>query len=183
MADELPYLTSDLPGIGGRIKETPEDFRVEEIPIYDPSGEGTHLYFRVEKTGVPTPAAVDRIARHMSVRPGDIGFAGLKDARAVTVQMMSLEHCEPDRLASFRDSSVRVSVVGMHTNKLRPGHLSGNRFDIRIRGVGAERLNDAKNVLAVLAQRGVANFFGKQRFGARGDTWLLGRALVTQDAD
>ncbi len=182
-ADGLPYLTRDLPGVGGRIKEHLADFRVEEVALYEPSGEGTHVYFRVRKAGVPTPEAVNRIARHMGVRPHDIGVAGLKDARALATQMMSLEHVDPDKLAAYRGGQVSVEVLGRHTNKLRPGHLRGNRFTILIRGVGEARLEAARRVLDVLRRRGVPNYFGPQRFGARGDTAALGEALVRNDLD
>jgi len=178
-----PYLTSDSPGVGGTIKESPEDFVVEELPLYPVSGEGTHVYFLVRKTGVSTPAAVGRIARYMKVRPGDVGFAGLKDARAVATQMMSLEHADAARLAAYRDSQVRVVWTGRHGNKLRAGLLAGNRFAIRIRGAGEEHLPPAQAVLDVLAARGVPNFFGSQRFGSRGDTGDLGEALVAGDLE
>ena len=178
-----PYLTRDLPGIGGRIKDRLEDFRVEEIPLYEASGEGTHVYFRVKKAGIPTPEATNRIARHMGVESHDIGVAGLKDARAVTTQMMSLEHADPDRLAACRDGQMAVEIVGKHTNKLRTGHLKGNRFAIRIRSVGRAQLDDAAAVLDVLTRRGVPNYFGTQRFGARGDTAALGEAMIKGDAE
>jgi len=180
---ELPYLTSELPGTGGRIRQRAEDFRVEEVPLYTPCGEGTHVYFRVTKTGVPTPAAVARIARHMGAKSTDIGYAGLKDAHAVTTQMMSLEHANEERLARYRDPRVRVEVVGRHGNKLRPGHLAGNRFVLRIRGAGEAQLPAAQAVLDVLKRRGAPNYFGPQRFGARGDTADLGRALVKGELD
>lgn len=178
---ELPCLTAEMPGIGGRIKERLDDFHVVELGLYEPCGEGTHVYFRVTKAGVTSHQAADRIARHVGVRPGQIGLAGLKDARAVTTQMMSLEHVDPARLAAFRDTQVSVEVVARHGNKLRPGHLRANRFTIRIRGAGADRLDDAQRVLDVLARRGVPNYFGPQRFGARGDTADLGEALVRDD--
>ena len=178
---EMPRLTGEMLGVGGRIKQTPSDFRVEELGLYEPCGTGTHVYFRVVKTGVATPVAVGRIARYMGVRPGEIGFAGMKDARAVTTQMMSLEHADAGKLSAYRDSQVRVTGTWAHGNKLRPGHLAGNRFVVRIRGVGAERLDRAEAILAVLARRGVPNYFGTQRFGARGDTAELGEALVHGD--
>ena len=182
-ADDLPYLTGDLPGIGGRIKERFEDFRVEELPLYEACGEGTHVYFRVTKAGLPTPEAVHRIARHLGVGPREVGFAGLKDARAVTTQRMSVEHVDPGRIAAFRDARIEVDLVGRHTNKLRPGHLRANRFAIRIRGAGAAQLDAAGAILDVLSRRGVPNYFGPQRFGARGDTARLGEALVRDDAE
>ncbi|MCJ7543944.1 MAG: tRNA pseudouridine(13) synthase TruD, partial [Phycisphaerae bacterium] len=174
----LPYLTAHVPGIGGRIKERLEDFRVEELPLYEPCGEGSHIYFRIVKAGVPTPVALERIARYMGVRPGDIGLAGLKDAQAIATQMLSLEHADPARLAAYRDAQVQVVWTGRHGNKLRPGHLAGNRFVVRIRGAGAGQVAAAESVLEVLKRRGVPNYFGPQRFGARGDTADLGRALV-----
>ncbi len=179
----LPYLTSDMPGIGGRIKEDVQDFRVEEVPLYDASGQGTHLYFRVTKRGVPTHAAVERIARHMGVAPMEIGFAGLKDAQAVTSQVMSLEHADATRLEAFKDSQVQLEVIGLHTNKIRPGHLAGNRFVVRLRGAGADQLPQAATIWEVLLRRGVPNYFGEQRFGARGDTARLGELLVRNDLD
>ncbi len=178
---DRPFLTASMPGVGGWIKETPADFRVEEVALYEPCGEGTHVYFRVVKTGVATPVALGRIARYMGVKPGQIGFAGLKDARAVTTQMMSLEHADAAKLAAYHDSQVWVDGTWRHGNKLRPGHLAGNRFTIRIRGAGAGELDQARAILEVLTRRGVPNTFGLQRFGARGDTADLGEALVRGD--
>ena len=179
----LPYLTAEMPGTGGRIKERPADFRVEELPLYEPCGEGTHVYFRVVKAGISTFAAVERIARYMGVRPSEIGVAGLKDARAVTSQMMSLEHADGDRLREYRDGQIHVAGVFRHGNKLRTGHLVGNRFVIRVRGVEEKQLEAARRVLDVLLPRGVPNYFGQQRFGVRGDTDRLGEALVRDDLD
>ncbi len=178
-----PYATADLSGTGGQIKQRIEDFRVCEQPLYQPCGEGTHVYFCVRKVGIPTPAVVERIAEYMHVQRADIGFAGLKDARAVTTQWMSLEHADCDKLKAYRDKQITVLQVARHTNKLRPGHLAGNQFILRIREVGAADLPAAEAVLAVLARQGVANYFGPQRFGLRGDTGALGEALVRGDLD
>jgi tRNA pseudouridine13 synthase len=174
----LPYLTNHLPGIGGSIRQRLEDFQVRELPLYEAGGHGTHVYFTVRKAGLPTTAAVERIARHMGVHPHEIGFAGLKDAQALTWQRMSLEHADPQRFQSLRDPCIGISDITRHTNKLRAGHLAGNRFAIRIRGVGQEHLEAARAALDVLIARGVPNYFGPQRFGARQDTHLLGRAMV-----
>lgn len=179
--NDVPYLTADLPGIGGRIKENLEDFRVDEIPLYAPCGQGTHTYFRILKTGIPTPVAVDRIARRMGARPTDIGLAGLKDSQAITTQWLSLEYGEQERLRRFRDANIEILEVTRHNNKLRIGHLAGNRFALRIRGVGRNQVAPAQRILDVLVARGVPNLFGHQRFGARGDTADLGAAMVRND--
>jgi tRNA pseudouridine13 synthase len=183
MPTELPYLTSDAPGVGGVIKQRVEDFRVDEVPLYDACGEGTHVYFRVEKRGIPTPVAVQRIAQYMNVRPTEIGVAGLKDAQAVTTQTLSLEHADAEKLAAYHDHQMRVLSVTRHGNKLRPGHLSGNRFAIKIRDTQPDPLEPAQTILDVLKKRGVPNYFGPQRFGLRGDTAQLGEAIVRGDLD
>ncbi|MFP4106513.1 MAG: tRNA pseudouridine(13) synthase TruD [Phycisphaerae bacterium] len=180
-ASKLPYLTRSIGGVGGAIKQRPDDFRVDEVPLYEPSGQGDHVYFKVRKTGVPTPVAVTRIARHMGVRRIDIGVAGLKDAQAVTTQMMSLEHADPERLGEYSDSQVQVIWTGRHGNKLKTGHLAGNLFRIRIRDINPADLGRAREILDILARRGVPNYFGQQRFGRRGDTAQLGETIVRGD--
>ena len=101
MLPDWPYLTSDIPGVPAAIKRRYEDFEVEEIPAYQPSGSGDHVYFRIEKAGLSTMRAVNDIARALGVPARNIGLAGLKDARAVTRQMLSLEHANADRVAAL----------------------------------------------------------------------------------
>ena len=87
---DLPYLTASLPGTGGVLRAQPEDFVVDEVPAYPPSGEGDHVFVRIEKRGLNTAQAVERIARALDVNPRDIGVAGMKDRHAVTRQWISL---------------------------------------------------------------------------------------------
>ena len=178
---DLPYLTSSIPGLGGKIKTRPEDFAVEEVPLYAASGEGTHTYFKIEKIGLATMPAVQQIARALGKPPHDIGYAGLKDADALTAQWLSVEHVDPPRVQALELPRLRVLEVTRHTNKLKLGHLSGNRFRIKIRDVDPGRLDQARTMMDVLARRGVPNYFGAQRFGARGDTWEIGRAMLRGD--
>jgi len=172
------YLTEDLPGTGGRIKVHPADFVVTEIPLYQPCGQGDHVYLYVEKQGLGSLEAADRIGRALGRPRAAVGIAGLKDAQAVTRQWMSLERVDAERAAKLHLPNIRILAVTRHRNKLKIGHLAGNRFEVRIRGCrpGARPL--AERVLAVLAARGVPNRFDYQRFGRRGDNHLLGRALV-----
>jgi len=172
------YLTEGLPGTGGRIKVHPADFVVTEIPLYEPCGQGDHVYLYVEKQGIGSLEAAERIARALGRTRADVGMAGLKDAQALTRQWMSLERTDIDRAARLRLPNVRILAAARHRNKLKIGHLAGNRFEVRIRGCGPDARNRAEAVLAVLAARGVPNRFDYQRFGRRGDNHLLGRALV-----
>lgn len=179
----LPYLTADLPGIGGAIKRFNEDFLVEELPAYPACGDGTHVYFTIEKQGLTTPAAIGIIAKSLGRRSCDIGYAGMKDAHGVTRQTLSLEHIDPARIERLELARIRVLSVTLHTNKLKLGHLAGNRFEIKVRDTVASPLERVRAIFDVLARRGLPNYFGPQRFGARGDTAMIGVAVLRGDFD
>jgi tRNA pseudouridine13 synthase len=137
----------------------------------------------IEKDGLSTFRAIERIARALHTNPRAVGYAGLKDAHAITVQVLSLGDVDPARVRALDLPGIRVLDVSRHTNKLKMGHLRGNRFTIRIRDVPERALTAARAVLDVLMRRGVPNYFGEQRFGLRGDTHLLGRALVRRNPE
>ncbi|HOJ53618.1 MAG: tRNA pseudouridine(13) synthase TruD [Phycisphaerae bacterium] len=179
--NELPYLTASIPGIGGRIKTRPEDFFVDEVPLYPAAGEGTHTYFKIEKMGLATMQAVQQIARALGKPAYEIGYAGLKDADALTRQWLSVEHVDPARVQSLDVPRVRVIEVTRHGNKLKLGHLAGNRFRIKVRQIDPARAREAQATMEMLAKRGVPNYFGAQRFGSRGDTGYIGRAILRRD--
>src|SRR5438477_9443206 len=128
-----PLLTFDLPGIDGKIKAIPEDFEVEEIPAYEPSGQGDFLYLWIEKRDMGAEYFTRQIARRLDMPVGEVGIAGLKDRRAVTRQMVSVPAIVEPRLAQLDGDGITVLRVGRHANKLRSGHLHGNRFRILIR--------------------------------------------------
>ena len=176
------YLTEELPGTGGWIKEKPADFAVEELPLYSPSGEGEHTFFEIRKVGLSTFQAVRAIAQALGVPPARISYAGLKDAQAITCQVLSVEGISPAVVMAVEVPNLRILWAERHNNKLRIGHLRGNRFTIRIRGVDESRLERCRAILDVLGRRGVPNHYGPQRFGQRGDSDLLGRDVVRRDA-
>ncbi|MEA3345094.1 MAG: tRNA pseudouridine(13) synthase TruD [Chloroflexota bacterium] len=185
MDDGLPmegrYLTGDLPGIGGKIKVQPEDFVVEELPLYEPCGQGEHTYVRIEKRGLSTFEAVRAFARELRIPTRDIGYAGIKDAQAVARQTLSLMQVEPEEVEKLRIPNIKILWINRHSNKLRRGHLRGNRFIIRVRGVEESVLPRARQVLELLRRRGVPNHYGLQRFGHRANSHTLGRALLRED--
>src|SRR4051812_6364581 len=90
MLIDVPLLTADLPGVGGRIKVEPEDFEVEEIAAYEPSGTGEFLYLWIEKRDQGAQYFTSQVARRLGIANGEIGSAGLKDRRAVTRQWISI---------------------------------------------------------------------------------------------
>ncbi|MEW6743753.1 MAG: tRNA pseudouridine(13) synthase TruD [Planctomycetota bacterium] len=181
---EVPFLTAHLPGTGGRLRECPEDFRVEEKPLYEPCGTGSHAYLQVEKVGLSTFEAIRRLARALGRAETEFGYAGIKDRHAQTVQLLSIEHprCSLEELQALEIDGLRIRAAAWHRNKLRIGHLQGNTFSIRIAQVRPDALARARAILEVLEQRGLPNFFGPQRFGSHATTHLLGRALVRGSA-
>ena len=176
------YKTADLPGVGGRARVVPEDFVVEEIPLYGPTGEGQHTLFYIEKRGISTQRAMQQIADTLGVPQRLVASAGLKDADAVARQTLSVEEVDPQRLLAIDLPQVKVLWAERHRNRLKIGHLRGNRFTVRIRDIDREALEPAQRILTTLQQQGAPNGFGYQRFGLRGDNHLLGRCLVHGDA-
>lgn len=176
-----PLATADLPGIGGRIKTAIEDFEVEEIPAYQPSGSGEHLYLWIEKRGLGAEYFVRQLARRLDIAISEVGTAGLKDRQAVTRQMVSVPAVAEPRLSQLDGDGIRLLSVSRHGNKLKPGHLHGNRFRILVRQVAAEVAERLPPLLERLRREGLANFYGEQRFGRAGETVLLGLSLLRQE--
>jgi len=165
-------------GVGGRLKDRPEDFIVEEIPAYDPCGEGEHLYLGVQKTNMPHTEMLAVISRHFKVDESAIGFAGMKDRVAVTLQTVSV-HLPGERPAGeLRHERLEVLWARRHGNKLKRGHLRGNRFTLRVVGARAGAALDATTMLSEVRRRGLPNAFGPQRFGRDGTNAARGAELL-----
>ena len=172
------YLTADLPGTGGHYKEHPNDFQVDEIPLYPCSGSGEHLYLWIEKNGISTRELLSQLSKGLQIKEQELGYAGLKDARARTRQMISIPADRAKRLETLELRNASILHSDRHGNKLRLGHLAGNRFTIRLRDVNPQALPHAKAILQVLQQRGIPNRFGEQRYGILGNSAQLGMLLV-----
>ena len=177
------YLTADLPPLGGRIKQRPEDFLVDEQPLYQPCGSGEHIYILVEKRGLSTLRAARILAAHFGVHVSAVGHAGLKDKLAITRQVFSIH--APGKTADdfpmLLHDRLHILWADVHTNKLRAGHLAGNRFSIKIRAVEPGRARQAAQAMDLLARSGVPNRIGEQRFGYTLRNHLVGRAMILGD--
>jgi tRNA pseudouridine13 synthase len=171
----------------GCIKERPEDFVVEEVPAYAPSGTGEHVYVRFTKTDRTTLDALRAIAGALGCDAREAGFAGMKDKRAVTTQTLSLHAprgTDPGELAARAAAlsldGIVVHEATPHGHKMKPGHLAANRFTLLVREVPRDRLPEVTATLERVARDGVPNAFGSQRFGREGDNaaralaWLRG---------
>jgi tRNA pseudouridine13 synthase len=179
---DFPPVTSKLPGTGGVLRSVPEDFRVEELPLYLPQGHGSHAYALVEKRNLTTRDLVLALMRE-GLKEQEIGVAGLKDKVAVTRQWLSVPNKHAGALAALAKlENVNVIETSRHQNRLGMGHLKGNRFTIRVRQTEADSLAKARAILGVLARVGVPNYFGPQRFGMNGRNAVDGYKLVHGEA-
>jgi tRNA pseudouridine13 synthase len=161
-----------------RIGPDPEDFVVEEIPLYAPCGEGEHTFVCVEKRLLNTEDVVRSLARASGASPRDVGHAGRKDRVAVARQWLSVPGLDPARALGLAGPGWRVLEAARHRHRLRTAQLRGNRFEIRVRDVPPERVAAAPAVLAELCARGLPNRFGAQRFGRDGRNAARARELL-----
>ena len=185
---KLPYITAALSGIGGKIRSTPEHFVVEEIPLYEPQDDGQHLYVNLTKVGLTTKEVQRDLAKLFKIDRNDVGFAGMKDKFARTTQTFSISIGHgTDTIAE--ESSARISEAlpvtinwaRLHKNKLKTGHLIGNRFQITVTDVEMpldEAVQQAQRVVDELEVTGLPNFFGPQRFGHNGDNVARGLEII-----
>lgn len=181
--------------IPGTLKATPDDFVVDELPLYEPSGEGTHVYVRFRKRNLTTDQAARALARAAGAEPRETGIAGMKDKVAVTTQTISLATPTGITPSAFEERVRAVSVEGIeilevkrHGNKLRTGHLAGNRFRLHLTALPPGTAEEVCARFLALPEVGVPNAFGEQRFGRDKDNaeralaWLAGKERAPRDA-
>ncbi len=174
--DRLFYL--DHTPIQFHFRSTPETFIVEEVPLYPWSGEGEHLIVKVRKKGLTTWEMLKAISEQTGVKVKDMGYAGLKDKNALTYQYISLPKRYENALQKFSHPQIKILEKHLHTNKLRLGHLKGNRFFITLKKVFPMQARKIDEVIRIIEKEGLPNFFGYQRFGKEGDNYLLGREIA-----
>ncbi len=157
---------------------SPRDFTVEEIPLYSFTGEGEHLILKVRKKEMTTWEMLDAFANFLGIRRRDIGYAGLKDKHAMTMQYISLPAKFEEKLQNFSHEKIKILETTRHSNKIRIGHLKGNRFEIRLKKVLGVQKEKIDSVLKWIKTNGVPNYFGDQRFGTNGNNWEDGKKLI-----
>ncbi len=179
----LTFITDHLDGIGGELKVTPSLFVVEEIPLYEPCGDGEHLYVNLTREEMNTRDVKLKLMSAFDLSDEKVSYAGMKDKHAKTTQTFSLHIHKLDPIEAekiIRDNlSVEVNWIKRHKNKLRMGHLAGNRFDIIVSNVVGDAKAKAEKITDILNKHGLANYYGEQRFGlddnaSKGKKILLG---------
>lgn len=154
------------PPAPGRLRETPEDFIVDELLGFEAAGAGPHALLHVRKRGANTEWVSRELARVAGCKPFEVGFAGLKDRNAVTTQYFTVPRGKRPaaEFASVSGEGYEVLSAAEHQRKLPRGALAGNRFEITVRGVGCAAAALDERIAAIRAG-GVPNYFGPQRFG------------------
>jgi len=159
-------------------KQSKDDFVVTEIPLYEFSGEGEHLILKIRKKDLATWDMLKILSDYTGVKSRDIGYAGLKDKNAMTIQYISVHRSYEEVLDKFEHPQIKILEKTYHNNKIRIGHLKGNHFFIRLKRVQPLHKMKLEAALKEIATLGMPNYFGFQRFGLDGDNYKKGEALI-----
>jgi tRNA pseudouridine13 synthase len=163
------------------IKQSPDDFHVEEKCDVIPSAQGDYAMYRLEKRGWTTPDAVAAIRRRWRIDPWRLSYGGLKDRQATTVQYVTILRGPQRR---FTQEGVALTYLGQLPHPFLAEHIAGNHFVIALRDATAEQIESARAALDEVRRFGVPNYFDDQRFGSVSDGGpFMARALVLGDAE
>lgn len=175
--------TANAANLRGDIRTTHADFQVDEIPDFEPSGDGEHVCVKIRKDGQNTEWTGRQLADIAGIARRDVSYAGLKDRHAITTQWYSvwLPGKEAPDWQSQLPESIQIIEQVRHNRKLRIGTLKGNRFRLVIRNCEGDQ-SQLESCLAAIRQDGVPNYFGVQRFGhdqqniVRATSWFEGHS-------
>lgn len=159
-------------------KQSKDDFVVTELPLYDFSGEGEHLILKIRKKDLATWDAIEILAQYLNCSTREFGYAGLKDKNAMTVQSISIHRKFEEALNNFEHENIKILEKTYHNNKIKVGHLKGNKFFIRLKRVGLVEKRKIEEAISSIANYGIPNYFGFQRFGIEGDNYKKGKDII-----
>jgi tRNA pseudouridine13 synthase len=155
------------------------DFVVNEIPLYEFSGSGEHLILHTRKKDLTTWQMLRVFSDTSGAKMRDFGYAGLKDKEGMTTQYVSIHKNYAKAFENFSHPNIKILNALYHNNKIKIGHLKGNRFFIRLKKVLPSDALKLSQVCLKISKDGYPNYFGYQRFGKDGDNFELGRAILS----
>jgi len=156
--------------------KTSNNFFVDEVPLYSFSENGNFLIALVQKQDLTTWEMIKIISEYTGVKIRDIGYCGLKDKYGTTTQHISLDKKYEQRLKNFSHHNIQIMNITHHDNKLKIGHLKGNKFSILLDGVSFFDILEKR--IDIISQMGIANYFGYQRFGVDDKNFEIGRNII-----
>lgn len=161
-----------------KIKEKPEDFKVEEITSVKSEDAGKYALFWMTKTNLNTLQAVEFIAKVLRIQPKYINFAGTKDKNAVTTQLISISDKTKGQVEKVKIKDIELKFYGYSNKRLNLGELEGNRFRITARELSSAELKKLDN-FSRLKEKRIINYFGEQRFSTNNAD--VGKAIIKAD--
>jgi len=194
------YVTQ-VPGVGGRIRQLLDDFVVEELLVdgslaevsppvkgWEPAGMGNYLICVLVKRRWDTFLAVREVAQRLRISQKRIRFAGIKDTKALTAQHISLQNVSPESVVGVNIKDIRLYPQRFSKERMYSQLIKGNRFHITVRAIehpASVIEEQAKKVQDEIERAGgVPNFFGHQRFGTiRPNTHQVGKHLTRGDLE
>ena len=198
----IEVYATETPGIGGVIRQSVDDFAVEEVLVdgsrarIEKAGESQvlgaspsrrrYLLCVLVKRNWDTFIVIKNIAKQLGISQNQISIAGIKDAKAVTAQHVTIEHGSMEDVSRINVKDIEVRPVGYFRDKLSPYYLLGNNFNVRIKAINHPESTIEKRITGTIRELeaigGIPNFFGHQRFGTtRPITHLVGKAIVKGD--
>lgn len=157
---------------------SPKDFIVEEVPLYEFSGTGEHIILTVRKKELTTWELTQALSSSLGIPLKEIGYAGLKDKNAMTIQHISIPKRAESSIENFTHPQIKILNKTFHTNKIRVGHLKGNNFNVRLKKVLGVDKDKIESSLKWIKNNGIPNYFGNQRFGTDGINWEDGKKII-----
>jgi tRNA pseudouridine13 synthase len=182
----ISLYSTDTDGLGGQLRQEVEDFIVKEITNREEGQEGKYLILELVKRDWDTHHLTRTLAKILQMSQKRISVAGTKDKRALTTQKISIFDIDAQEIEKIHLKDVELKVLGRSRKSVELGALWGNNFRITISSITHSREETdrllEKTTNEILAQEGVPNFFGIQRFGSvRPVTHLVGKAIVEGD--
>ncbi len=155
-----------------------ERFFVEELPMYDFSGNGACLILKIKKSDMSTWKLIHVLQSALHVNESDIGYAGLKDKSATTIQYISLPKAVESKLGNLITERIEILEKTYNRAPIKLGHLKANRFEIRLDAVTPEAAGAIEKAGRTMEKQGIPNFFGYQRFGEDGKSHEQGKTIA-----
>lgn len=177
---ERAYALNHAP-IDFYFKQSSDDFIVDEVPLYEFSGEGEHLILEIRKKNLTTEEMIRHLCAATGVQSKFVGYAGLKDKKALTRQFVSIPRKSEELLKNIENSQIKILSKTYHNNKIRIGHLKGNRFFIRVKRLNPIESKKLEGAIEAIQREGMPNYFGYQRFGNFGDNFEMGRKIAAKE--
>ncbi len=160
-----------------------KDFVVEEVPLYEFSGEGEHLILKIRKRDLTTWEMISIISKKLGIKDREIGYAGMKDKNGMTMQYISVPRKLEAKLDNFDEKNINILSRNYHNNKIKLGHLKGNKFFVRLKKVNPTSASMINGAIEKIKEFGIPNFFGYQRFGNDGDNFEIGKKIVNGEIE